>query len=43
MQALGQRYVREGVFTSTMFNDAVHVAAAVISRQDVLLELPPLG
>ncbi len=37
MQALGQRYVQEGVFTPTMFNDAVHVAAAVISRQDVLL------
>jgi predicted nucleic acid-binding protein len=37
MQALGQRYVHEGVFTSTMLNDAVHVAAAVLSRQDVLL------
>lgn len=37
MQALGQRYVHEGVFTPTMLNDAVHVAAAVISRQDVLL------
>jgi len=37
MQTLGQRYVQEGVFTPTMLNDAVHVAAAVISRQDVLL------
>ncbi len=37
MQALGQRYVHEGVSTPTMLNDAVPVAAAVISRQDVLL------
>ena len=37
MKQLGQRYVREGVFTATMLNDALHVAAAVISRQDVLL------
>jgi predicted nucleic acid-binding protein len=37
MQILSQRYLREGVFTATMLNDAVHVAAAVISRQDVLL------
>ena len=37
MKQLGQRYVSEGVFTATMLNDALHVAAAVISRQDVLL------
>ena len=37
MKQLGQRYVREGVFAATMLNDALHVAAAVISRQDVLL------
>jgi hypothetical protein len=37
MQTLGQRYVHEGVFTPAMINDAVHVAAAVLSRQDVLL------
>jgi len=37
MKQLGQRYVSEGVFTATMLSDALHVAAAVISRQDVLL------
>ena len=37
MEQLGQRYVNEGVFTAAMRNDALHVAAAVISRQDVLL------
>jgi hypothetical protein len=37
MNQLGQRYVSEGVFTATMLSDALHVAAAVISRQDVLL------
>jgi predicted nucleic acid-binding protein len=37
MKQLGQRYVSEGVCTATMLNDALHVAAAVISRQDVLL------
>jgi predicted nucleic acid-binding protein len=37
MKDLGHRYVTEGVFTATMLNDALHVAVAVISRQDVLL------
>ncbi len=37
MDQLVQRYVDEGVFTAAMRNDAWHVAAAVISRQDVLL------
>jgi predicted nucleic acid-binding protein len=37
IEQLGQRYVDEGVFTALMRNDAFHVAAAVISRQDVLL------
>ena len=37
MQNLAQRYVDGGVFTSPMFNDALHVAAAVLTRHDVLL------
>ncbi|TMA87871.1 MAG: type II toxin-antitoxin system VapC family toxin [Deltaproteobacteria bacterium] len=30
-------YVKAGVFTPIMVNDAVHVAAAVLTRQDILL------
>jgi hypothetical protein len=37
MERLGQRYIDAGVFTSVMRNDAVHVAAAVLTRQDILL------
>jgi len=37
MQALAQDYLARGVFTPPMFNDALHVAAAVLSRQDILL------
>ena len=29
--------VKAGVFTPIMLNDAVHVAAAVLTRQDILL------
>lgn len=37
MKELAQNYLDAGIFTSTMFNDALHVAAAVMTRQDVLL------
>lgn len=37
MRELAQRYIRTGVFTPVMYNDALHVAAAVITRTDVLL------
>jgi hypothetical protein len=31
------RDITQGVFTAAMLNDAFHVAAAVVTRQDVLL------
>ncbi len=37
MKQLAQDYVNAGIFTPTMFNDALHIAAAVLTRQDVLL------
>ena len=37
MQRLTQEYVKAGVFTPAMLNDAVHVATAVLTRQDILL------
>ncbi len=37
MRQLAQGYVEAGIFSELMFNDALHVAAAVLSRQDVLL------
>jgi predicted nucleic acid-binding protein len=37
MRDLARRYVTEGVFSPAMFNDALHVAAAVLTRQDVLV------
>ena len=37
MQELARQYVAEGVFGQSMFNDAVHVAAAVLTEHDVLL------
>ena len=37
MGDLARRYVASGVFTPAMFNDALHVAAAVLTRQDVLV------
>jgi predicted nucleic acid-binding protein len=37
MRELSERYVQAGVFTAIMTNDAVHVAAAVLTRQDILL------
>jgi len=37
MTALARRYVGQGIFSPIMLNDAIHVAAAVVSDQDVLL------
>ncbi len=37
MTDLAQNYLDAGVFTPPMFNDALHVAASVMTRQDVLL------
>ena len=37
MRDLARCYLADGVFSPAMFNDALHVAAAVLSRQDVLL------
>ena len=34
---LAQHYIRSGVFQPTMADDALHVAAAVMTRQDILL------
>jgi predicted nucleic acid-binding protein len=37
MERVADYYVEAGVFTITMRNDALHVAAAVLTRQDILL------
>ena len=37
MRDLARRYVEAGIFTPAMFNDALHVAVAVLTRQDVLV------
>jgi predicted nucleic acid-binding protein len=37
MRALARRYVDGGVFSESMYNDALHVAAAVLTGQDILL------
>ena len=37
MTALARRYVEQRIFSPLMLNDALHVAAAVVSDQDVLL------
>ena len=37
MEGLADRYITEGVFTKSMDLDALHVAAAVITRHDILL------
>jgi predicted nucleic acid-binding protein len=37
MRRLAEKYLLAGAFTRTMYNDAVHVAAATLSRQDVLV------
>ena len=37
MKELAQHYIANGVFLPTMADDALHVAAAVMTRQDILL------
>jgi len=37
MRTLATNYVEAGTFTALAYNDALHVAAAVLTRQDVLL------
>jgi predicted nucleic acid-binding protein len=37
MTELAEKYIVAGAFTDTMFNDAVHVAAATLSGQNVLV------
>ena len=37
MTVIARRYVEHGIFSPVMLNDAIHVAAAVVSDQDVLL------
>lgn len=37
MRNLADQYILAGAFTRTMLNDAVHVAAATLSRQDILV------
>lgn len=37
MRSLARSYIDAGTFTEVMYNDAVHVAAAVLTRQDMLL------
>ncbi|MFA6545478.1 MAG: PIN domain-containing protein [Limisphaerales bacterium] len=34
---LADQYIQAGAFTRSMLNDAVHVAAATLSRQDILV------
>jgi hypothetical protein len=37
MKELAQHYIDGGIFLPTMADDALHVAASVLSRQDILL------
>jgi predicted nucleic acid-binding protein len=37
IKRLAQSYIKGGVFTPVVLNDAVYVAAAVLTRQDILL------
>jgi predicted nucleic acid-binding protein len=37
MHALAERYVRVGAFSKLLINDALHVAAATLTRQDMLI------
>ena len=37
MRNLAQDYLDAGIFTPTMQDDALHVAAAVLTRHDILL------
>lgn len=37
MHVLAENYLRAGAFTKLLLNDALHVAAATLTRQDVLI------
>ncbi len=37
MRNHAMKYIEKDVFSHTMYNDALHVAAAVLTRQDILL------
>lgn len=37
MKNLAMKYIEKDVFSRTMYNDALHVAAAGLTRQDILL------
>jgi hypothetical protein len=37
MRKLAANYLQAGTFTAITYNDALHVAAAVLTQQDVLL------
>lgn len=37
MEALAEEYIRAAIFSEALREDALHVAAAVLTRQDVLL------
>jgi predicted nucleic acid-binding protein len=37
MRQVARRYIDGGAFSESMYNDALHVAAAVLTGQDVLL------
>lgn len=37
MQELARYYLEQGIFPPAVLNDALHVACAVVSRQDVLV------
>ena len=37
IRQLAQQYIESNVFTLVMLNDALHVAAAVLTRQDILV------
>jgi len=37
IKQLARQYIEANVFTPPMFNDALHVAAAVLTRQDILV------
>ena len=37
MRGLAQAYVENGVFGESLFSDALHVAVAVLTRQDILV------
>jgi predicted nucleic acid-binding protein len=37
MRELARTYMERGLFTPVMYNDALHVAAAVLTRHDILV------